>query len=316
MKKTLTASLTVLVVFCFMFTACSAVPAIPDVSSAASYPQIGQNDPDYDIGQLDIFNKLLAVKNTGKPDASPYALGDVTEFHTLTESGSEFILGNVLRHVKGQEGYGGVVDEYCWIIHELGTQNYTWLQCNAELLEFTSPNEISFQSGYSSIISNNIFPRKSTFVNTGARWAVFGDAVWLNAEKTPVDFGWMAFKDPDEEAKATLAKYPFFLSEIYFTPDRIGLITTGGAGNEPKPYIRIQRGDSIYQLQITLQDCSLALSSVPKPPEYCVITDCAAVQDGKDTVVTITFSGYRYYRAASGNNGGWFAGMSTEIDLK
>lgn len=55
---------------------------------------------------------------------------------------------------------------------------------------------------------------------------------------------------------------------------------------------------------------------MPKPPEYCVITDCTAVQDGKNTVVTLTFSGYRYYRATSGNLSKGSEGMSTEIVLQ
>ena len=296
--------------------ACASTQAASGVNSEEEYPNIGQNNTDYDIGQLDILNKLQEVKDAGKADVAPYVLGSVTEYKTLTENGSEYILANVLRHTMGQENYGGLVDEYYWIIHELGTQNYTWLKANAELLDFTSANEISFQTGYNSESPYYAFPNKYTFVNTGSRWAVFSETVWLNAEKTPVDFGLITFKNPDEAAQVELAKYPFSLSEIYFSPDRIGLITTGGAGNEPMPYIRIQRGDSINKLQITLQDCSLALSSIPEPSEYCVITDYTTAQDGKNTVITITFSDYRYYRAALNDLGAWSEGMSTEIIVK
>ena len=318
MKKALIILLAVMV---FLgLSACDVTPVAVDDIPSDSYPDNGR-DVAYDVGQLDILNKLRAVKDAGKSDEEPYALGSVIEYKTLSENGSEYILANVLRHTKGQENYAGLGDDYCWIIHELGTQNYTWLRSNAELLDFASPNEISFQFGYSDSFYCSFpyycsFPSKCTYFYTGSRWVIKGDPVWLNAEKTPVEFGYIAYKDPDEDAQAELAKFPFSLSEVYFSPDRIGLITTGGAGNGPVPYIRIRRGDSIYKLQITLQDCSLALSSVPKPPEYCVITDCTAAQDGKNTVVTITFSGYRYYRAVLDDLGGWYEGMSTEIVLQ
>ena len=191
--------------------------------------------------------------------------------------------------------------------------------CNAELIAFTSPGEISFTTGYNPEDIYLSFPARITFVNTGDRWISYSGDVWLDVAESG-EFGLLSQADPDAATQAVMAGNPYRLTAVVPTVSGLSLLTAGGeeGADKPLPYTRINPiAGAGHTMEIVLQDTVCEAAAIAALPDFCPVSAVTFEQIDGDTHITLTLTAQLItptYRTTYGI-GSWYGGNCISVDF-